>query len=350
MSNPYIQNSIFGLHWQEKIKQTNQLIKDNPGIHRQFRTWYQNYLQRYGKAPEPPYTVRQVERLIYNQNMALAYRYKRNYNDAFAGISDAEANAAADAALRALAAKRARPTITIRKPPIIPRNRTLKLGEVKGVDTDISAGSAISATTNTNANIYGINLINQGSGSYNRIGRKTYPVSVRLTGSACFAQRVNATSGNQGNAELRVVLVWDRQPNAAAIPNFNDIFGHTNALGQETANPLDAVRYDNMARFKILKEFKIKSQLGTTTPGGGSENMTTYVCAFDEYYTFKKKATNRLETTYASTQQDPNPPLYTDISTGGLLLVYRYVYPTNMVTGDYTVTVNNGTARYRFTD
>lgn len=348
MSNPYLENTVFGLEWQAKIRQTNQLIRDNPAIHPAFRTWYSNYLQRYGKAPEPPYTIKQVERLLYNQKqkdaMALTTAYKRPRFDPFSGISDAEANAAADAALRAM--KRPR-YITIRKPNIsFPSRSTYppKIGELKGVDTNISS-AAIVSTTNTNDNIVPINLINQGSGSFNRVGRKVYPRSVRLTGQVNVTATSNTPNSDIGNVNVRCVLVWDKQPNGAAVPNFNDVFGHTDALGAETAFVWDAIRYDATGRFKILKEFVIRSPTSSTfeiTSGNAQE----YVCHFDHFHKFK----GSYETIYASTQVPPTAPLYSDISTGGLFLVYRVSIPSGRLTTDYVVNVTNAIARFRFTD
>lgn len=365
MSNPYTENTVFGRYWQDKIRQTNQLIRENPEIHSAFSSWYSSYIQAYAKPPAPSYTIEQVERLLTNlykrrqaaqalantnQSIRMAAaRYKRPYpgSDPFAGISDAEANAAADAALRTLAAKRRR--IYIRPSSLPSRsgfNRTMKMGELKGVDTIIDSVS-ITNTTNTNGNIHGINLINQGSGSFNRIGRKTYPRSVRITGNANFDLAVNATTGDQANCSLRCILVWDRQPNQAALPQFDAIFGHTNGIGTESSSVLDALRYDNMQRFKILKEWIINCPLNTTTNYNLSQNKTLVSIPFDEFYTFKLK---KYETTYASTQSDPNPPLYTDIATGGLFIVFRRVLQAHAFAGDSTIDVTQAIARFRYTD
>ena len=277
--------------------------------------------------------------------MALAYRYKRSYNDAFAGISDAEANAAAYAALRQLAAKKrviSRPTITLRKPI----NFTQKRGELKGVDTDISATSIVS-TTATNTNIIPLNLINQGSGSFNRIGRKTYPKSVRLTGVCEAVIKLEGTTFNYYGATLRCVLVWDNQPNSSAVPNYNDIFGNTNAIGTEASNVNDALRYDNMQRFSVLKDWRITLNPSSNPFTGGTVNALCLTRSFDKYYEFKP--ISKKETTYSSTQVAPTLPLYSDIATGGLLLVYRVDVNASATTA-IAVSVSRATARYRFTD
>ena len=101
MTNPYLENTVFGRYWQDKIRQTNQLIRENPEIHSAFRSWYSSYIQAYAKPPAPSYTIEQVERLLTNlykrrqasqalantnqsirmasQAMSTGYAYKRPY-------------------------------------------------------------------------------------------------------------------------------------------------------------------------------------------------------------------------------------------------------------------------------
>ena len=148
-----------------------------------------------------------------------------------------------------------------------------------------------------------------------------------------------------GNVAVRCVLVWDKQPNGAPVPNFNDIFGHTDAVGNETAFVNDAIRYDATGRFKILKEWTVVSPTSSTFEVA-SQNSQMSVCPFDEFYKFKRN----YETIYASTQVAPTLPLYTDISTGGPFLVYRVQIPFGRSFTDYLVTASNAIARYRFTD
>jgi len=135
------------------------------------------------------------------------------------------------------------------QPYVVQKQPSLK-PEVKGMDT-IVAQSAISST-GTNANIEALNLIQQGSGSYNRVGRKVTLKSIRIKGiAACDAQ---LTSGGwQGNA-LRCILVWDAQP-SGATPVFSDIFGITDQSGNESSSWDDPPKYDTMARYKVLKDW-----------------------------------------------------------------------------------------------
>lgn len=334
-----------------EYKDILEYLDANPVLHKDFTYWFQTLIKT-RKDPSYHTVVNKLEELAYKHHiptMALAYRYKRSYNNAFAGITDAEANAAADAALAQIAArKRARPTmINIRK-PFIPRSLPAvgKIGELKGVDTSISVAIVV-PTTNNNSSIVPINLINQGSGSFNRVGRKVYPRSVRLTGKLQVIHTLSATNKEFADVTLRAVLVWDKQPNSSAVPAFQDIFGHTDALGTETATVQDAIRYDNTQRFKILKEFYIRSPVTSIAQVTDNQLLLSSI-AFDEFYKFKKR--DNFESTYSSTQVPPTAPLYTDISTGGLLLVYRYLTHNAVNAGDVSVEVADGVARYRYTD
>ena len=114
-------------------------------------------------------------------------------------------------------------------------NRIIKTipGEMKGMDTDISYVRVI-GSTNTNGGIYVLNLVQQGNGSWNRVGRKTHSSSVRLKGNISFACAPVVATGVMTAPACRLVLVWDKQPSSGAIPNFDTIFGITAQDGTES--------------------------------------------------------------------------------------------------------------------
>lgn len=322
-----------------------EFVKQQPIIRFDFVYWFATFVNK-NHPIEPTYNqiLNTLEELSvkYKIMSAFATGFQTRYNARKRARDDADI--AATLAVENAIAKRRYAPARIRIVPSI--NRTQKLGELKGVDTDIDSAS-IPSNTNSNANIIGINLINQGSGSFNRVGRKVYPKSVRCTGEVHFVMSPDATTKSLQNSMIRCVLVWDKQPNTATLPQFQDVLGQTNALGVETSDIWNAVRYDNMARFKILKEWIVRAELGASSSLAGTVNGTTVVCHFDEFYNFKKST--KYETTYASTQTDPTPPTYTDIATGGLFLIYRRSTP-DANAGNIVVNVVNGTARYRYTD
>lgn len=344
----YIARNAYFYNYKDILDYLDQ----NPIIRYDFVYWFATL---YHSKKDPSYhtVVNKLEELAYKHKiptMALAYRYKRNYNDAFAGISDAEANAAADAALRQIAARKRpyRPTmINIRKPMLPRTNYTVgKIGELKGVDTSINV-AAIPTTTNDNSAILPINLINQGSGSFNRVGRKVYPRSVRLTGQVNLVHKISDTYPGITDIAVRCVLIWDKQPNSSAVPAWQDIFGHTNALGTEATTTLDAIRYDNTQRFKILKEWIMKAPVTAVDETTSLQSLQSCI-PFDEFYKFKKR--DNFESTYSNTQTAPTPPVYTDISTGGLLFAYRTIVCDGAEASAYSVSATLANARYRYTD
>ena len=114
----------------------------------------------------------------------------------------------------------------------MPIPRSLK-GEKKGCDTQV-VQPTITNTTSTNADIYCLNLIQQGTGSWNRIGRKTMLKSVRIKGK--FTNTFQMASGDVAGNVIRMILVWDKQPSGNALPSFETIFGTTTQTGTESSN------------------------------------------------------------------------------------------------------------------
>lgn len=344
MANPYIQNTVFGHYWQQKVRETNQLIRDNPDIQPAFKRWYYSYLSRYGKAPEPPYTVREVESLLYRkqQDMAMStgYAYKRPFAATSGGYSTAPKRiriipqslpsyqraqaASANAAAAAAAAKAA----SYKK-------------EIKGMDTKITmTGSSVIATTGTSDDITVLNLVQQGAGSWNRVGRKIFPRSVRIKGSVTVGSTISAGGFQTGN-RIRFILVWDRNPNSGSIPKFDDIFGIKDQSGTESSTITSPVKYDNMDRFTILKEWNIVSNPCSSVTGTAGGTVINFA-QFDEFYKFK--GGNKYETVFSG---QSTPMTIADISSGALYLVYR----AEINNADSIIAIDSETfARLRYTD
>jgi len=214
-----------------------------------------------------------------------------------------------------------------------PRQR---MGEVKGVDVSIDA-TGVLATTGTNGNIILLNGVPPGSASYNRIGRKVFCKSVRVFGQLEVVASPATTTSNMLGQVVRGVLVWDKQPSSGSIPTFETIFGVTAQDGTESSSVLAPLRYDNMDRFKVLKDMRVdlNPELAIT---GGSTNSVTYKKNFDEYVKLGKQ-----ETVYSG---QSSPCTIADISTGALYMVWRTVgSPSNAV-----VNVTQSYARLRYSD
>lgn len=229
-------------------------------------------------------------------------------------------------------------TVSRRSTGYVSRPRA-KFGEIKGVDTILTLSPVIN-TTNTNASSFVLNLVPPGSASYNRIGRKIYNKSVRMRGVVKMQYALETTTSDITGNLLRMVLVWDKQPSSGAIPAFDTIFGVTDQAGTESSTYLAPLRYDNMDRFKILKDCMIRNDVAATPPLAGTTNLVEAYYPFDEYV----KLGNR-ETVFSG---QTSPATIADISTGALYLFFRSLNNTG---ASSLIGVDaSSIARLRFTD
>lgn len=174
--------------------------------------------------------------------------------------------------------------------------------EKKGVDTPLSINQIID-TYNTNADIYQLNAIDAGTNGYNRVGRKIRYLSLRVKGVASL------TGFTRSNV-LRMVVVWDKQP-SGVLPTYSQIFGQTEATGAITQTLTSQVRYDQMDRFKILRD-KVMPMNIQCAPAS-SETYAMWV-EYDEYINMKG-----LESVY----NDGTSGTISDLNSGAIYLVFR---------------------------
>jgi len=213
--------------------------------------------------------------------------------------------------------------------------------EVKGVDTDVTSQNPILSTTNTNGDIYPLNLVQQGAGSWNRIGRKINLKSLRLKLDLVFTISPVATTAATVQLATRIVLVWDKQPSGNALPTFDTIFGTTSQLGNETSEYKDPIKYDSMSRFEILmdKVYDSSAYNGIVTTSG-TTNVATMIVSVDEYV----KLVGR-QTVFSG---QSNPMTIADVYSGGLYLVYRASNAVAVLSASNTNA--NSFCRLRYTD
>lgn len=185
--------------------------------------------------------------------------------------------------------------------------------EVKGVDTALNMPAPILQTTGTNANAAVVNLIQQGTGSYNRIGRKIKMKSVFLNIEGHYA--MNMFNGGGGDAlmgaNLRMVVVYDKQP-SGILPTFDEIFGHTYQDGTSATYVFDSLKYEAMSRFRVIRNEVITIQ-PMVNPGTGDQAHYPFHKTF--YIPLKG-----LETVYAG---NANPATIAQIQSGGLYVYFR---------------------------
>lgn len=215
--------------------------------------------------------------------------------------------------------------------------RKSQVTELGGMDTDISQG-LVPITTNSNANIVVLNLIQPGNGSWNRHGRKVILKSLRLRGCMTYTNTSIVTTYNSTRSVCRMVVVWDKNPNSGVIPTWDTIFGATGQTGTEDSTPFDGLRFDNTARFRVLKDCIIMPPEVMPLGAAATASVTSYV-PFDEFLDLKG-----LETVYSG---ETNPLTIADIASGALYVGWRAA--NNSSTSDsWTIGSGFASARLRF--
>lgn len=206
--------------------------------------------------------------------------------------------------------------------------------EKKGMDTDLSLTPVI-ATTTTNASSFVLNLVQQGAGSWNRVGRKILNRSLRIKGVVKISMVPTVATGASQTNFLRMVYVWDQQPSGGAIPTFDTIFGITSQDGTESCPDVTCPpRYDNMDRFKVLHDRTYDCNTGFVMSSGTAPSNSMYF-PVDEFFKLGDK-----ETVFSG---QSNPMTIADISTGAIYCFLR------AAVNDATTFVGfDGTSRLRY--
>jgi len=216
-----------------------------------------------------------------------------------------------------------------------------KTVEKKGCDFPMGGtGAAVTASTNTNADCYVVNLVQQGAGSWNRVGRKIQLQSLRLRGSLLFTYDPAPSTGNLTGNTLRMVVVWDKQPSGAAIPTYDTVFGVTGQDGSETSTFLNPVKYDNMDRFSVLRDCVIDFDPKLYNASALTQGRVIEYKTFDEFIPLKGREVVFLGQTV--------PMTIADISTGGLYVYFRAAADSLAVTS--IEVQSNSFARLRYID
>lgn len=224
------------------------------------------------------------------------------------------------------------------------RRRGVGRKEKKGCDVSFTTAGIVS-TTNTNAGIYLMNGVQEGVGSWNRIGRYMWNKSLELDLTLRYTSSYGALDTDITSGEwVRAILVWDKQPNSGAIPTFDTIFGQTSQAGVESSSVMDHLRYDNMFRFRVLMDECINPTL-TNAAVSTAINPAIASLVNNTYFRFHKfvKLGNKL-TNFSGTA---NPVTTANISTGALYLILRTQSST--LTELWAIE-DTSTARLRYVD
>jgi len=214
-----------------------------------------------------------------------------------------------------------------------------KTVEKKGVDTPLNSTPIVS-TMNGNENTVCVNLIQQGAGSWNRVGRKIQLQSLRVRGELEWTLDSAVSSGDYKGNVVRMTVVWDKSPQDTTTPSAEQVFGVTGQDGSETATYLNPVRYDNMDRFSVLRDCVIKFEPPMYNAAAGSTNIVLVRQPFDEFIKLNGK-----ETTYSG---NTNPVTSASLTTGGLYVIFRAA--ENTAATNFVGVSSNSFARLRYVD
>lgn len=182
--------------------------------------------------------------------------------------------------------------------------------ELKGVDTEMAINEILNAI-DTNDDVFVVNAIRAGTGSFERVGRKIAMKYLYINAVVTHTYKGSDSLIIQGNL-LRMVVVYDKQP-SGVTPVFSAIFGERTNKGVASSDFLAPRNYDNMSRFQVIHDKIITSNPMTTVlaSSGGANNKIH----IKEYI----KLGNR-ETVYSDTNITPT---IAQISSGALYIYFR---------------------------
>jgi hypothetical protein len=213
------------------------------------------------------------------------------------------------------------------------------LGISKGVDTNVSQSDLFTTMAN-NDHVYPLNLVQAGTGSWNRVGRILTMTSLRCRME--LTQVWLASTLHTRSRMLRYVIVYDRQPNGT-LPIKTDMFQYKSQAGVETGNWNGFLSYDNMQRFQILKDDTLVFEPPPRTfDSAGAPKNTIMVDKHIDFYLPLSHITNY--------KAESSPATIADISTGALYCVFLTDTVASDVTNEGSFSVQTALFRLRYKD
>ena len=211
-----------------------------------------------------------------------------------------------------------------------------KLQDLKGVDLAFTSGQLLS-TTGTNADIWIMNAVDLGTGHYKREDAVIHGKSIRVKCIVyCNYQHSSLTGDIQGTT-VRLALVWDRKPEGASIPNYDDIFNTIEKAGTTGSTTIASLNPNETHRFQILRDLQIEMNPSTSNNKGIAGDWVLLQKFVDIYVDLKGRKTGYTRNTATSN--------FADFQEGIIYLVARA--STSGIHTVPTVVVNS---RYRFVE
>lgn len=157
-----------------------------------------------------------------------------------------------------------------------------RLGENKYFDTAVFSNTNVGSDLAASSLVTDLAIVPQGLTVNSRVGKKLRVLRVQLKGNVYVAPQL--ASGGNGPTFVRCALIWDREPDKAAlVPATTDIW---------ISNDSSALtNRDNAPRFKILREwtyclpvFATAAAAATASTSGGDSQQQLF-----EYIDLSKK-------------------------------------------------------------
>lgn len=155
--------------------------------------------------------------------------FKRSFKRKFAGTSTYNPK-------RAKTVRVTRTLVPLRRPRASPT-------EVKSVDFQANLYFSNDATSNSQITL--INSLAQGTGAFQRIGRRASMKSIQ------FKYEIQNYTIGAAPDRLRVALVMDMHPDGL-VPSFNTIFQNTDSSGSASSGVESGLNLDQSDRFRVL--------------------------------------------------------------------------------------------------
>lgn len=213
---------------------------------------------------------------------------------------------------------------------LLARSVDTKRAEIKAVDL---APTTVAINNSTSTTL--LNGMSIGANAYQRIGRKVVNKSLRFTGFVEFTQNGAAPS----NDYMRVVLIYDKQPDGAA-PAWSTVFTSVTSAGGTDQTSLAHFNLDQKDRFIILRDLRYKAEapsgVAATQPLQVDSAQTECKWIIDEFVKLN------APTQYSATS---NTGGVADIQTGAL-----FVLTAGLLSAANSQFSLEFTSRVRYTD
>jgi len=135
--------------------------------------------------------------------------------------------------------------------------------ELKNVDVNDGGGAPLIRLVSTTATIDYVNGTSAGSNDFQRVGRSAKLHSIHFKGGIYPSGNSGTTAGEW----LRILLVYDRQPNGA-VPSYSDIMQTVDATGNFSSTAFDFKNLGNAERFLILRDHNVQVPCTSSTTAG----------------------------------------------------------------------------------